>query len=318
MSNAISQARVVQPTTAIIEGGELTRIGQLTASEFAQLQRRLFGNAAGVYSGLTVTATGTNRVLNVAAGTGIDANGSPIVVPSVTPPGGNTPQVTLAAGDATHPRIDVVYLQAAEIDGDIASIPTKASRTAPVVNQILARSKLQHFTIAVAQGTPNASPTVPAIPAGALPLVQVAVAAAATTISDGNLTRVAYQLPIILPPGPSAFSFNGVGHLPAMIGYDLDAYPIVNGYVITGIQIMCPRTPASGSITVELLKCVPGGSPTTLYTSNPLPELACNGGYAVINSPNLPNITSLAAGEILIARLTGAPGGAFDLKVQVI
>jgi hypothetical protein len=319
MTHANSRARVVQPATAIIEGAELTRIGELAYHNRAFLLKHLFGGAAGVFSGLSATATGASRVITVGAGDGVNGNGYPIVVPAALPPGGNAPSVTLAAGHATWPRIDIVYLQATEIDGDSASTPTKISRTAAVTNLPLAHSKLQHFTIGVAQGTPAGSPTVPAIPAGALAVCRVAVAAGATTISNGNLTDVRYLLPSIRPPGPPAFIFEAVGNLAAMIGYDMGAQPAVGSFPIGGIVLLCPKSAASGTITVDLLKASAGGSPSTLYTSNPKPTITCNGGYAVAtySSPNLPNTTSLAAGEILIPRIVNAPNGCQGLKVMV-
>jgi hypothetical protein len=55
----------------------------------------------------------------------------------------------------------------------------------------------------------------------------------------------------------------------------------------------------------------------SLYSVNPRPTLACNGGYALatFTDPDLPDIVTLAPGEILIARITGAPAGAIDLQI---
>lgn len=117
-----------------------------------------------------------------------------------------------------------------------------------------------------------------------------------------------------------ALVFEGIGHLPGMIGYNLDEHVLVVDLTITGIVLMCPRSATSGTITVDLLKCAPGGAPTSLYSVNPKPTLTCNGGYAVatFSGADLPDITTLAAGEILIARITSAGGGSYDLKVMVM
>lgn len=117
--------------------------------------------------------------------------------------------------------------------------------------------------------------------------------------------------------GAFSLQFQAIGHLPSMIGADMGAELVVRPLTISAIRIICPNSPASGDIEVELFRVTPGGSPATLYTSNPLPVLACNGGYAAISSPNLPDVLSIAAGDLLIARIVAAPGDSVDLKVMV-
>lgn len=115
----------------------------------------------------------------------------------------------------------------------------------------------------------------------------------------------------------AALTSEAVGSLAACIGYDMDAIPILSDREITTIRLTCPDTPASGTIEVELFVVTPGGAVTSLYPTNPLPTLTCNGGYASATSANLPDTTSLTAGDLLICRITDAPSGAYGLKVQV-
>ena len=75
--------------------------------------------------------------------------------------------VAIAAADATNPRIDLVCV---------------------VVNDAYYSGLINDVEFKVVTGTPAASPAVPATPANALVLAQVAVAAAATTIVAANIT----------------------------------------------------------------------------------------------------------------------------------
>jgi hypothetical protein len=82
---------------------------------------------------------------------------------------------TVTTANATNPRIDVVYIFVKD-------------------QQYSGTSNLVDF--AIAAGTPAATPTVPTIPANALALAQVAVAANATSITTANVTGVAYNINI--------------------------------------------------------------------------------------------------------------------------
>lgn len=115
-----------------------------------------------------------------------------------------------------------------------------------------------------------------------------------------------------------AMTFQGVGSVQAMIDYYLDAIVCLTDTEITGIQITCRATPASGTVEVELFKATPGGSPTTLYTSSPLPTLTCNGGYASAASANLPDVTTVSASDLILAKVTNAPAGTYDVTVHVL
>lgn len=78
-----------------------------------------------------------------------------------------TGTLTLAAANATNPRIDLVYVQIQDaVLGDAAT----------------------QAVLGVVTGTAAPSPTVPALPANSIPLAQIAVAANATTITATNIT----------------------------------------------------------------------------------------------------------------------------------
>lgn len=75
--------------------------------------------------------------------------------------------VTIAASNATNPRIDVIYA---------------------AVNDAAYSGASNNMVIGVVTGTPAGSPTVPALPNNAIDLAHVAVAANATTIVSGNIS----------------------------------------------------------------------------------------------------------------------------------
>lgn len=228
--------------------------------------------------------------------------------------------ITVPTANVSNPRIDLVCVAPARIEGEPAERSYMDEGTEAITPEDLNKRDDETYAYQYVTGTPAGSPSAPAVPAGYVAVAQIDVAAAAASITASDITDLRYELPTIQPPGPSSFNFEAVGQLSGMVGLDLDAHGMVSGFVITGILIVCPQTPASGTIEIELLKVSPGGSPTTLYTSNPLPTLTCNGGYALVSfsSPDLPDVTTLAAGEILIARITEAPEDAVDLKVMVL
>lgn len=89
---------------------------------------------------------------------------------------------------------------------------------------------------------------------------------------------------------------------------------------INSIDIVCPSTPASGSIVIDIVyRATPGGALSSLYTSNTKPSLSCNGyaSWATFTGANLPNTTSLAQGSIIGFTIVSAPAGCEDLYVTV-
>ena len=79
----------------------------------------------------------------------------------------STGRVDLDASSTTNPRRDLIVLQV--LDGSIGDAET--------------RGRLWRVT-----GTPSATPVLPALPLGAIPLADVAVAANATQITSANIT----------------------------------------------------------------------------------------------------------------------------------
>ena len=118
---------------------------------------------------LAVTANGTpNMSVNVAAGEAVVVGSeSQLIQGAYHVYNDATKNLTIAASDPTNPRIDIVVakVQDAEYSG-----ATNA------------------WSLAVVTGTPAASPAVPATPANAIVLAQIAVAASVTTIVSGNIT----------------------------------------------------------------------------------------------------------------------------------
>jgi hypothetical protein len=115
-----------------------------------------------------------------------------------------------------------------------------------------------------------------------------------------------------------AFQFEAVGNLQAIGAANLGMYRVLVATTITAIALTCATTPASGTITIDILTCASGGTPTSLYSVNPKPTLTCNGGYASAVSANVPDTVALAVGDLLFVRLSGTPpAGAYDLQVAV-
>jgi hypothetical protein len=118
---------------------------------------------------MLVTANGTpNMSVNVAAGECV-INGTQNAVTQGAYHGLNdaTVNLTIAASNATNPRIDIVVAQ---------------------VRDAAYSGGNNDFILAVVTGTPAGSPSPPATPANAIVLAQVAVAANAASITGGNIT----------------------------------------------------------------------------------------------------------------------------------
>lgn len=82
--------------------------------------------------------------------------------------------LTIAASNPTNPRIDLVYWQILDHAFSDAGSPALGG----------------YAQLGVVTGTPSGTPAVPALPSNAIPLAQVAVAANATQIVQGNITQV--------------------------------------------------------------------------------------------------------------------------------
>lgn len=89
---------------------------------------------------------------------------------------------------------------------------------------------------------------------------------------------------------------------------------------INAIDIVCPITPASGTIVIDIVyRATPGGALSSLYVNNTKPSLSCNGhaSWATFTGSNLPDTTSLAQGSIIGFTIVSAPAGCEDLYVTV-
>ncbi|MEC5149136.1 hypothetical protein [Cryobacterium sp. GrIS_2_6] len=154
-------------TAGVIGLGELSVTAQSTPNMSVQIsagRAKVLGSSIAPPSGFTFTTQGFYDVLNDAAAT-----------------------VTVAAADATNPRIDVAYVQVQD------------SYYAGATNQAV---------LGVVTGTPATSPVAPATPSNALALGTIAVAANATVIVAGNVARVAAMA--IPTPTPASVNSGGL------------------------------------------------------------------------------------------------------------
>ena len=140
---------------------------------------------------LAVTANGTpNMSVNVAAGwAGIVSSTANAGLYQVY--NDATANLAISTANPSNPRIDL-------------SVVT--------VNDAYYSGLLNNCTFTVVAGTPAVSPTVPATPSNSIALAQVAVAAAATTITSSNITdvRVAATSPLVAFDGDQSILANRV------------------------------------------------------------------------------------------------------------
>ena len=113
-----------------------------------------------------------------------------------------------------------------------------------------------------------------------------------------------------------------VGELSTIVDYGgiCDHAVVWAPMTINAIDVVCPETPTTGTIVIDILyRATPGGPLTSLYTSNSKPSLSCNGyaSWATFAGSNLPNTTLLAQGAIIGFKIVSAPVGAKDLYVTV-
>ena len=136
---------------------------------------------------LAVTANGTpNMSVNVAAGWAaiVGTTTSNMGVYQVY--NDAVTNLTVTAANASLPRIDKVVV---------------------TVNDAYYTGLLNNVTFTVIAGTPNASPVAPATPANSLVLATIAVAAAATTITSGNITDARVAATSLLAAGGGGGDF---------------------------------------------------------------------------------------------------------------
>lgn len=87
------------------------------------------------------------------------------------------------APDASNPRIDIVVVKAALIDGETVTRKYKDAETQEISDRTFVNSTAWQAEILVVTGTAAAAPVAPAVPAGYL-LIQTVLVSAATGIAD--------------------------------------------------------------------------------------------------------------------------------------
>lgn len=95
--------------------------------------------------------------------------------------------VVLSAADPTNPRVDLIYatISAPTSDGTSRNQITLATRVVTAVS--LDKSQRPTITLGVVTGTPAANPSLPATPAGAIPLWYYYLGASETAIVEAQL-----------------------------------------------------------------------------------------------------------------------------------
>lgn len=126
-------------------------------------------------------------VLEVAKGVGFyydsaetdafDTHYKPIWVPAVDV------LDTLAAHDATNPRIDIVCLAPAVAGDESASVYVRNPTTRVTTTTTITTRSTPSYAVSVVTGTPAAAPTAPATPSGYLKIADVYVPAAAGAVT---------------------------------------------------------------------------------------------------------------------------------------
>ena len=173
---------------AVISPAIGVQSGSHSALAFRQLGAALAGAAVQTFAGgvsaldvghglvrsgqLAVTQNGTpNMSVNVAAGTALVNGSSVLAQGSYAVTNDATVNLVIATADATNPRRDLVVVQVRDNTADA--------------------SGFNDARLFVVTGTPAASPSDPAVPAGCLVLARVAVAALASSIVNANVTALA-------------------------------------------------------------------------------------------------------------------------------
>lgn len=149
-------------------------IGALSVTQARDFRRHWY--AMGITAGVTnifslavsQRGSGANMSVDVSAGTAVILGTETNLALDMMPFRSDATQnVPISTANPSNPRIDVIVARWQDVEGSGAT-----------------NSK----TIAVVIGTPAASPAVPALPANSIPLAQVRVNAAATSIVNANIT----------------------------------------------------------------------------------------------------------------------------------
>jgi hypothetical protein len=144
-----------------------------------------------------------------------------------------------------------------------------------------------------------------------------------TNLNAGNIstgTISTNRLPAIALQGLERLFAVGELSTVADFGGICDHAVVWAPMTINAIDVVCPDTPATGAIVIDIVyRATPGGPLTSRYNTNTKPSLSCNGyaNWATFAGSNLPDTTSLAQGAIIGFKIVSAPFGANDLYVTV-
>lgn len=144
-------------------------IVDIVRDSFASLE------GAGLLTGGTVAPSGSISGVTVTALTAMNDDGYLLVT-------NNTRFVDLADGNGSNPRIDLIVARPLLTNGAMISRPTSPYESVPL-------TVLQQCELAVVQGTPAASPSIPSKLSGDVILATVLVPTSATSISGGNINQ---------------------------------------------------------------------------------------------------------------------------------
>lgn len=172
---------------------DLTNMQTVLQAFSEVLGREVIGIDSFVYDGMLGTANDpADMHVNIGEGSGWK-NYRRIVIPT-----GETADVEIDAADPSLPRIDLISIHHAYIEAGSAVTVFKDPVTKEKYNDTVARSIEDYYEIVYTKGTPAETPSAPDIPEGDMGLYTVSVAAGATSITSGNLTRIAPEKPDML------------------------------------------------------------------------------------------------------------------------
>lgn len=155
--------------------------GSHSANNDRRALELLAAGAYGVFhlADLKVTANGTpNMTVNVAAGRALVKGTQQATQALYHVDSDSIVNKAIAAADPTNPRIDVVVARVKDAEQGVAG---------------------NVWALEVVTGTPAASPVAPSIPADSLKLAHVAVAAAASSVTSGNITDKRFTVAELAP-----------------------------------------------------------------------------------------------------------------------
>jgi hypothetical protein len=200
MTSRADRGTINVPSASAFLSAEVNRNFAMEREDESRFRKTLLSTSPQVFTGLAASVTGTGLGVQVATGDGIDGNGYSIYIPPAIPSTGvafglpaegTAPTATLSAAHATLARIDLVYLRAATLLTDYATVAVSTDGGLTRTNQTLQQTLMTYFTMGVVTGTPAASPVAPAaLLSTDLVIAQVTVPAAAVTLVGGNVTDV--------------------------------------------------------------------------------------------------------------------------------